>query len=387
MAQAKLNRVYGAVLFLLFSAGWAANHFTTIMVLLREQVGVSSALVNGAYGIYALGLVPSLLGGGALADRFGARPVVVVGGLVAAAGNLALYFNHEGNELLLWRFIIGLGVGLSVSAGTAWAGRLKGASGMTMAGIMLTLGFATGPVAASTMAFFLEPDLNIEVPFIVTVALSLVSVLVTIVVGDARAPSEVVGTASQPTYKRSMGKALAIALPMAIWVFASIATALVILSSRTNSAFAPPVLLPGISAALAFGTGIVVQALGRKYAWGRHAGAAGASFAAIGFLLAAAGGASVPVWLFIIAAFILGSAYGLCLREGLLGVEKYSPPQSRGVAIGIYYVFTYIGFGLPRLFDVIVPVMGPSLPFIILAVLAVGSAVIREVQIRRGYID
>lgn len=387
MAQAKVNRVFGGVLFLLFSAGWAANHFTTIMVLLREQVGVAPELVNGAYGIYAIGLVPSLLGGGALSDRVGARPVVIIGAIVAAGGNLALLFSHEGNELLLWRFVIGLGVGLSVSAGTAWCGRLKGAPGSTMAGIVLTCGFMVGPVAASVMSYALGPDLNLVVPFAVTVVLSLVSVAIAVAIGDVKETAPRQASSTEPKVQRSMSKALSVSAPMAVWVFACIATSLVVMSSRTTGDLADPVLLPGISAMLAFGTGIVVQTLGRRFGWGRRAGTVGAASAVVGFLLAAWGGNDVAIWLFIVAAFFLGTAYGLCLREGLLGVEKYAPFRSRGTAIGIYYVCTYLGFGLPMLLDYIVPVVGPSLPFIVLAVLAVCSVVIREAQIRRNYIS
>jgi len=88
--------------------------------VLREHQHMSTLLVNSAYGIYALGLFPCLILGGLVADRFGSRPAVMVGAIVAALGNIALMFWQEIPWiLLLARFVIGLGVGLVVSAGTA----------------------------------------------------------------------------------------------------------------------------------------------------------------------------------------------------------------------------------------------------------------------------
>ncbi|GFK20489.1 hypothetical protein KbCgl_30610 [Corynebacterium glutamicum] len=126
--------------------------------------------------------------------------------------------------------------------------------------------------------------------------------------------------------------------------------------------------------------------MGRKFTWGRASGAVGALCALAGFALAAFGGDSIPVWLFVIASILLGTAYGLCLREGLLGIETYTPLNRRGTGIGIYYVFTYLGFGLPVLLDALLPHAGASIPLYALAALALGSAIIRGVQIKRGYV-
>ena len=86
------------------------------------------------------------------------------------------------------------------------------------------------------------------------------------------------------------------------------------------------------------------------------------------------------------ATALLGLAYGLCLREGLLDVDEYTPPDKRGRVIGLYYVATYIGFGISPLIAWITPRVGPSLPFVVLAALAGCSALIRAAQIRRGYL-
>lgn len=383
MRSGNANRVFIGVTLLLFTAGWAANHFASVLVLIREQLDVSSVLVNGAFGIYALGLLPSLLAGGVLADRFGARMVVLTGGVLSALGNLFLLAFHDGPSLLVGRFIVGLGVGLVVSAGTAWAGRLRGASGVTLAGIILTAGFMMGPIVASGLGM---ASTSIITPFAISVALSLIAVVVGFALGDARSAPSALGASSGIKHERSMKKALAVSLPMAIWVFSCITTSLIVMSARIDATFGNAILLPGIGAAIAFSAGLIAQFLGRKFTWGRASGAVGALCALAGFALAAFGGDSIPVWLFVIASILLGTAYGLCLREGLLGIETYTPLNRRGTGIGIYYVFTYLGFGLPVLLDALLPHAGASIPLYALAALALGSAIIRGVQIKRGYV-
>lgn len=383
MRSGNANRVFVGVTLLLFTAGWAANHFASVLVLIRDQLDVSSVLVNGAFGIYALGLLPSLLAGGVLADRFGARMVVLTGGVLSALGNLSLLAFHDGPSLLVGRFIVGLGVGLVVSAGTAWAGRLRGASGVTLAGIILTAGFMMGPIVASGLGM---ASTSIITPFALSVALSLIAVVAGWALGDARSTPSTLGASSGIKHERSMKKALAVSLPMAIWVFSCITTSLIVMSARIDATFSNAILLPGIGAAIAFSAGLIAQFLGRKFAWGRASGAVGALCALAGFALAAFGGDSIPVWLFVVASILLGTAYGLCLREGLLGIETYTPLDRRGTGIGIYYVFTYLGFGLPVLLDALLPHLGASIPLYTLAALALGSAVIRGVQIKRGYV-
>ena len=90
--------------------------------------------------------------------------------------------------------------------------------------------------------------------------------------------------------------------------------------------------------------------------------------------------------MFVVASVFLGLAYGLCLREGLLDVETFSPPEKRGAVIGVYYVATYIGFGYPPLIEWLSGFVGPSWPYWVLAALALCSALIRTAQIRSGYL-
>lgn len=372
---------YALTLAFLITAGWSANHFASVLVLLRRDHDVSAVLANSAYGIYAVGLFPSLLIGGWVADRFGSRPAVVAGTVIAAAGNVYLMLGIPGHGLLLGRFIVGLGVGLVVSAGTAWAGRLRGASGATAAGIALTTGFMLGPVSSGVVAH-LAAD-AVKVPFVVPIVMAVGVMVASISMRDVGAPAVTQTAEARPAH--SEAKALATAVPMGIWVFASITTAMVVLAGRTDFAIGAA-FMPGVAAVLGFSVALAVQALARRGQWGPRAGVVGALGATGGMALIAVGGARPSAAVFLAATALLGLAYGLCLREGLLDVDEYTPPEKRGRVIGLYYVATYIGFGISPLIAWITPRVGPSLPFAVFAVLAACSALIRSAQIRRGYL-
>src|SRR5699024_12848040 len=100
-----------------------------------------------------------------------------------------------------------------------------------------------------------------------------------------------------------------------------ITTADIILAAIAASHLYSPILLPAISAALAFGAGLLMQYLARKFSWGRRSGTVGALAATLGYGLAAYGGEDLTVPIFIISALLLSSAYGLFLRVGLLGID------------------------------------------------------------------
>lgn len=374
---------------LLFSAGYATNHFSTMVAVLRDQENFSSLVVNGAFGIYALGLVPCLLLGGMLADRFGARPVVLTGSLAAALGNLMLLIWQTTGGLFIGRFIIGLGVGLTISAGTAWAGTLRGARGVVLAGIVLSAGFAFGPIVSGVLAYVLPATGAVTVPFLAATGLSFFAVVAALFIGDHQRPTETPTSSISATTgpAGSIRRALATSIPMALWVFSTAAIAMITLTERVGSEFTVGVLFPGFAAFLAFTAALIAQTLGRRYGWGPKAGVIGALLGAAGLVSTGLGAQSPPIWLFVGATLLLGTAYGLCLREGLLDVEAYAPPSRRGITLGIFYVFTYFGFALPVLLEWLLPATGYVMPLIVLGVLAILSALVRGRQLRTGVLD
>ncbi|MCD2108278.1 MFS transporter [Rhodococcus erythropolis] len=374
------RRGFISVLAVLLSTGWAANHFASLIPVLRVDEGLSHAVLDGVFGIYALGLLPGLLTGGALSDRVGRAVVVLPGALIASLGTLTLLLWHDAPGLMVGRLVVGIGAGLAIGAGTAWAADLRGKSGTVMAGVVLTSGFALGPLFTGLLAQFAAFPL--ATPFVVSAVLSVGSVAAAAAWSRTPAPTKAATFTPVPDgAERSVASALFWALPLAPWVFASATVSFVTMTARLGDRYSGP-LLPGFAAALTLGAGILVQTAARHRNWGPQAGTVGAALAALGYCLVAVGGAHPALGLFIVCSLVLGTAYGLCLREGLLDLESLAPPASRGALTGIFYVGTYLGFGLPVLLVVIEPTMGPSLPLVILAAVAAVVAVVRFRRLR-----
>lgn len=369
-----------AILLVLFATGWAANHFAALLPALADTRGLSRAVLNGAFGIYALGLLPGLIGGGGLSDRLGRRPVVLCGALVASLGNLVMLAHPDQTGIYLGRLILGVGVGLTVSAGTVWTAEVHGEGGAIAAGVALTAGFALGPLFSGLTSQAMSEE--VVVPFVVTVVLSTATAL-----AAARlriAPHDPAVGVSIRSYDdvdgRGTSLALKAALPMAVWVFSSASVAMVTMAARIGERCSGP-WVPGIAAAVTLGSGAVVQLIARRMKAGPQAGVVGATVAAIGFLLAAAGGPAPSLPLFLLTAVLLGCGYGLCLRDGLNDVETKAPANVRGIVTGLFYIGAYLGFALPVLLVVIRPFAGVTAPLLALAGLAAASAVFRVVHL------
>lgn len=376
------------VLVVLLVAGWATNHFAALIPVLRDTEQLSATVLAGAFGVYALGLLPGLLGGGALSDRIGRRPVVLTGSLVAACGNLLMLAWHPAAGVYTGRLVVGVGVGLAISGGTAWAADLGGARGTTIAGATLTAGFACGPLVSGIVAEVVPPGAAVAAPFAVAIALSLAAVLLALAVTTSAAPpthmpAPPAGPAPAADVERTVGRALVRSVPMALWVFSAVTVPVVVLAGRLGGDLGGP-LVPGLASALALGTGVAVQVAARRAGWGPRAGIVGALLAAAGFAVAARTDTDPGVALFVVTSVVLGSAYGLCLRAGLVDVEAFTPPAHRGVTVGIYYVCTYLGFGLPVLLEALRPGVGTTAPLLALTALALAAAALRALQLRPG---
>src|SRR6202034_4457775 len=65
------------VALVMFAVGWGANQFSPMLIVYRHALGLSAGEIAGLFAIYAATLIPGLLVGGPLSDRFGRRAVVL----------------------------------------------------------------------------------------------------------------------------------------------------------------------------------------------------------------------------------------------------------------------------------------------------------------------
>lgn len=374
-----IRRSLAPIVLVLFTTGWAANHFAAMIPLLASHEGLSTSVLNGAFGIYAIGLLPGLLFGGAISDRIGRRPVVLPGAALAGVGNLLMMLDHHELGICTGRLVVGIGAGLTFGAGTAWAADRAGRAGAAVAGVALSTGFASGPLITALVSTVGHP---LAAPFAAT---GLCSLLVVLIASRTSSTSETPNTTAAPSPGPSdslptgtVRTTLRFALPMALWVFASITVPMVTLVQQLDRYQGP--FVPAVAALVALGSGVIIQLVARRSGWGPRAGGIGAMLAAAGFGLAVAADANHSLVAFVATAIVLGTAYGLCLRNGLVDVETMAPAPARGLLTGVFYVVAYLGFGLPTLLTSVESITGIVFPLTVLAACAAAAGVHRMLR-------
>lgn len=381
--RAATRALFVSVLALLLATGWVANHFVALMPVISDREHLSTATLDGIFGIYALGLLPGLLIGGRASDALGRRPMALAGAAATVAGTVAMLLSQHTGALLVGRLIVGVGVGLAISSGTAWASDLRGPAGAATAGAVLTAGFAIGPFAGGGFAW--AGQSGIQVSFAVAAA---IVVLASLAVAVAATPAAHVARPARPPDAGPTGpaaqgasRALSWAMPLAPWVYASATLGFVTIPTRMHTALAAPIAA-GTATLIVNGVSGVVQVLARTRRWGPQTGTAGAALAAVGYVVAATTPPSLTPAVGIPLLLVLGCASGLCLREGLIDLEAAEPQHLRGALTGVFYVVTYIGFALPLLLATAEPGVSAAI-LSAMAALASVSAVGRAMRLRR----
>jgi len=278
--------------------------------------------------------------------------------------------------------IVGVGVGLAMTSGTAWASDLKGTAGAATAGAVLIAGFAIGPFAGGLIAG--AGDFGVQMSFAVAAALVVVAMAVTLAAAPgtpASAPPEPPDPQIVAPASLSSSRALSWALPLAPWVFASATLGFITIPARVHTGFAAATAA-GAAALLVNGSSGVIQIIARLGNWGPRAGTIGAALAALSYAAIALSPPTMSLATSVALLLLLGCASGLSLREGLIDLEAAAPQHVRGMLTGAFYALTYIGFGLPLLLTS-VGFSGSQIILAVMAVLAATAAVARIVRLRR----
>jgi MFS family permease len=375
--------VFGCLLALLLAIGWAASHFAALIPAISDHQHLNATTLDAVFAIYAVGILPGLLIGGRVSDALGRRPVAWVGSAIVLLGTVAMLLSQHSDMLLAGRLIIGVGAGFAISSCTAWASDLRGPAGAAIAGAVLTIGFAIGPFASGAIATAGQPGILLS--FVIAAALVVVATVVAVVAVQRSAVAVPASTSnpkrSIPAQQGSSARALSWAMPLAPWVFASATLAFITIPARIHTGFAAA-LAAGIAALITNGVSGGIQVLARARQWGPQTGTVGALLAALGFVLTAAAPPTITPVLGLSLAVLLGSAAGLCLREGLIDLEAAAPQRLRGTLTGAFYALTYLGFGLPLLLSAVGSAESTAI-LGFMALLAAATALSRAVRLRR----
>jgi MFS family permease len=378
--------VFTGLLAVLLATGWAANHFAALMPLITHTQHLSAATIDAIFGIYALGLVPGLLVGGRASDALGRPAVAWSGSTVAVLGTVAMLLSQHSDVLLVGRLIVGFGVGLAMSAGTAWASDLKGPVVAATAGAVLMAGFAVGPFAAGFITavrpWGVQLSFGIAAAILVLTTVNAIAAARRTEVPAVSEPALAPDTEHSTSGRRSGARALSWALPLAPWVFASATLGFIAIPSRLHTGFAAPMAV-GIAALIVNGSSGLIQVAARAWGWGPQSGTVAALLAALGYAATAAAPSSMALPLGMALLPVLGCASGLSLRAGLIDLETSAPQHIRGSITGVFYAVTYVGFGLPLLLAAVGSARVSATVLTVMAGLAFAAAVGRAVRLRR----
>ena len=331
----------------LLGTGWGANQFPPLLLVYRPALELGADTLTALFGVYAAGLIPSLLVAGPLSDARGRRCVVVPAAVLSLLASAVLVVGAQTLELLfLGRALAGVSSGVVFAAGTAWLREVSAGQGQTAAqraAIAMTAGFALGPLVSGLLAEW-APAPRV-VPYIPHIA-----VMVVVLILQRGAPETVTG----PTRPARLAapevrepRFLRVVAPMAPWVFASPAIAFGLLPSVVGAAGATNRIALGAGVtALTAVAGVLVQPLARRLdAGGRiQPGTAGLIVAAGALVLAAATAEAGVIWMLVPCAILFGSAYGLCLVAGIAEVGRLAHPGGLAGLTAVYYAIAYVGF-------------------------------------------
>ncbi|MGH9955514.1 MAG: MFS transporter [Pyrinomonadaceae bacterium] len=116
-----------------------------------QAAGYGSGSTAVVFAAYVAGLLPVLFLLGGISDWIGRKKAMVLGLLVALTATGSVIVSPSMNALFAARILQGIGVGLSLGAGTAYLSEILGvpARAASYAGIATTVGLGSGPLITS----------------------------------------------------------------------------------------------------------------------------------------------------------------------------------------------------------------------------------------------
>lgn len=336
----------------MFAVGWGANQFSSLLVAYRDEMGMSTQTRAFLFGVYAVGLVPALLVGGAASDRWGRRAVVLPFVALSPVATVLLIVEHSSvSGLAVARLLAGACSGVVFGAASAWVADLSAdeapGAAARRAAIALSAGFGAGPLVAGLLAEVAPHP--VQAAYLPHVVLGVAAVVVLLPAPGPRPalpPDRPLLRIPPVTRSRPF---LLLVAPAAPWVFGSVAISFAYLPGEISGPQSGAVAFAGVLTGLTLGTGVVVQPWARRLDDRRHllAGQAGLACAALGTLVGVLAVSTDAWWLLLVGAVTLGAGYGCCLVSGLRETERLAAPDERGATVAVFYALTYAGFAAP----------------------------------------
>lgn len=300
--------------------------------------GVGAAVTSVVFAVYVAALVPMLVLLGGLSDRIGRRPVVLASLGLAAAATVSVWLLPTIVGLLAARALQGIGVGLCMSAATAWLTEAwPDGRGARLVATTTALGFGGGALFTSaSLALGLRDPPGSYVFVLVGTVVAAIGVATT-PVGRRNPAAPLLRGPAWPAGSHVPGMAIALA-----WAMCGLVIAVVpgVLASHGLAVWSGPALFA------VTGGGVLVHPISRRLEPGRRL-RVGLGVLPVGAALLIAGallGALAP---FLAGALLVGTtAYSLIYLGGLDQVTALAGAE-RAPAVAGFFLYAYFGFSVP----------------------------------------
>jgi len=347
------------------AVGWGANQFAPLLLEYRSRLGLSAATVEATFGLYALGLIPGLLLGGPVSDRFGRRPVLLPALAMSLLGTgLLIAGGWSPGWLFAGRLVAGVESGTAFSSGAAWIKELSPAGGPRRITIAMTTGFAAGPLVAGMLAQWAPAPAVL--PYVPHLLLTLVAVPLVLRTPDTLPRRTSVRLRLPDAVHERRFRTVVV--PLAPWVFGSASIALAYLPGLVAGRLGGHALVfSAVNAMLTALAGILVQPFARRAH--RLVGTASVIVVA-GLLIASAAAATTQPALVVVAGLVLGAGYGCCQVAGLTEVQGLAGPDDLAGLTAFYQALSYLGFAAPFVLAALQHAVPPAVLLLTTAALA-----------------
>ncbi len=335
----------------MFAIAWGGNEFTPLLVFYKSEYELSGPTVDVLLFAYVLGMIPALLIGGPLSDRFGRRPIMRPAALIAAAGSLVLAAAADQVALLaVGRILCGIAIGLAMAVGTSWIKELSVDNGAKRAAMSLTAGFGVGAGLAGVLAEW-GPWPHV-LSYVLNAGVCLLGAVWVWNVPETRqratAPTRLRDDLKIPSL--SHRRFLYVVVPLAPWVFgAAIGCQAILPTLMAPKVGGAPMAFAALISVVTLSCGFGIQALARRIDRSDSARASQVALLLLvaGMALAALASAILTIWAVLVAAVVLGAGYGIALVAGLSEVQRIAQPGDLAGLTAVYYALTYLGFAVP----------------------------------------
>src|SRR5438046_2919138 len=322
-----------------------ANLATPLYPVYAQRFGFSSLVLTSIFATYAFVLVPALILFGRLSDRFGRRPVVLAGLVVACAG-LALFAAAQSAAWLYGaRALQGLAVGMISGAATAALVELDRRRDRRRAALLAGLaqagGSAAGPLLAGVLAQWAPAPRQLS--FLVVLGATLLAGAAVLTLPEPTEGEREPWRIQRPRVPHEIRGQFGRVSLTAATVWAAVALYLSIVPSYAGDLLATHNLaLLAAVAAIALASSCVAQVASRRRLLSlQHDQAAGLALLAAGLLGLVLAAPTHSLGLLAAGAVAAGAGHGVGFVSAQEELNELAPAERRGEVTAAFIACIY----------------------------------------------